>query len=76
MKTIKLEDLNILQKYCDNRVSYEDFKAIIQYSALGGYIEAQWNHFVKNPIRFITSRNERKLLEYIIRKIEITNYRG
>jgi len=73
---MRFEDLNILQKYCDNRLDYEGFRRATGYSETGGYAEERWNDFGKNPIRFITSRSEKDLLQYIVRKIEITKYKG
>ena len=76
MKNISFENLNILQKFCDNQMNYEQFARATGYSEAGGYAEGRWSDFTKNPIRFITSRAEKDLLQYIVRKIEITKYKG
>jgi len=73
---MNFDDLNILQKFCDNRMDYQQFKEATGYSDLGSYAQDIWDDFSKNPIRFITSRSERDLLQYILNKIESTNYKG
>lgn len=72
-----LSELNTFQKYCDNRMNGEAFREALkeQYGS-DGYIDALYPKFQENPLRFITSRSERVLFDYIINQIETTGYQG
>jgi hypothetical protein len=74
---IILKDLNTFQKYCDNRMNWNEFKngMLLSYSD-ENYIENLWSDFTKNPTRFITSRSEDVLFNYIVEQILVLNYKG
>ena len=74
---IKLKDLDTLQKYCDNRMNWNEFKngMLLTYSD-ENYIKNLWSYFTSNPTRFITARNEIDLFDYIIKLIDKSNYKG
>jgi len=71
---MNFKELNILQKFCDNRVDLNMFLEATQYSATYG--EVQFNDFRRNPISYITSRAEERLFKYIQIEIETAGYKG
>ena len=74
---VNFNDLNKLQKYCDNRIDQPKFIELMkaQYND-ESYIIGKWISFKNNPIQFITSRAERFLLAGIINEINSTDYQG
>ena len=74
---ITFEELNTLQKYFDNRVDYSAFlEAMKTEYDDENYIAPLWQKFTSNPIQFITSRTERKVLDFFLEKIEASGYKG
>jgi len=72
---ISMEDLNILQKYCDNRLDYDFF--LQEFNNVDdNYAKDKWSSFQNCPIRFITSEGRKNFLENILKEIGKTNYRG
>jgi hypothetical protein len=71
----ELSQINKIQKYCDNRISYEEFLKNIN-AVDDIYGNEKWEFFKKSPIRMITSENREKLYKYIIEKIEQMKYQG
>ena len=71
---MNFKELNILQKFCDNRVDLNMFLEATQYAK--NYGEVQFNDFRKNPIGYITSRGEESLFEHIQIEIETAGYKG
>lgn len=74
---IDFKELNTLQKYFHNQVGYVEFlEAMLTVYDHENYIEPLWSEFTRNPISFLTSRNDEKVFQYFIDKIETTNYKG
>lgn len=73
---MKFSELNVLQKYLTNRVSYESFKVAYAPRYEESYIESLYDQFVKNPVAYITDRCGEEFFDYIIEQIETTNYKG
>lgn len=74
---IKIEenDLNILQKFCDNRIDYEMFLELTDLQDDTYSIE-KWNKFKLNSVRFITSESFSELFSKIIQTINKNKYKG
>lgn len=74
---IDFNELNILQKYCDNQVNKDKFKELMMPKYNNeDYIDDKWISFKNNPIQFITSRRETELLDNILLYIKTTKYNG
>jgi len=69
------EELNIFQKYVDNKIDYFKFRELTG-SDNDMYLSEQWDKFRKNPIEYITSREERQMFEQIMKEIIRTDYKG
>jgi len=70
-----MQQLNILQKFCDNQINFSDFinaKEIID----DDYALQKWKRFQMNPLKFITSYSDIKLYKWIIDQIDLRNYKG
>ena len=75
---IDMNELNVFQKYCDNRVNLDEFEAMMTeiYPHGGAYVTEKWPAFTANPVRFITSRRETALLNMIADNISDEGYIG
>lgn len=74
---LNMTDLNVFQKYCDNQVNCEQFlDMMLRIYADENYIKPLWPMFTNNPTRFITTRNEKKLLSQINNRIKNEDYHG
>lgn len=74
---MNFQELNILQKYFYNKVNYIEFeKAMLTVYNDTNYIDNLWEDFKKNPIKFLTSRNEEDVFNYFVEQIKKTNYNG
>lgn len=71
------QDLNKLVKFCSNRISYSEFESMmmLKYND-SNYISNLWELFVKNPLLFITARNEEFLFDEIQKTMENMDYKG
>jgi len=74
---MEYKELNILVKYCSNRVNSDKFTEFMlpRYSD-ENYIMNLWPKFRDNPTMFIIGRNETELFEAIMDEISSTNYKG
>ncbi len=69
------QELNTLQKYCDNVIDQEkfmDLSGIYDYE----YGAEKFKEFLINPIRFLTSRNEGELFLNIQQHIKADGFTG
>ena len=74
---MNFQDLNILIKYCSNRVNYDLFlEMMLEIYNDENYISKLWTQFRDNPMMFIVSRNETGLFDLIQERIKSTNYKG
>jgi hypothetical protein len=74
---IDFNSLNLFVKYCSNRIDIDKFiELMLKKHQSKHYIENLWNDFVKNPLMFITSRNETELFDNIQKEIIKLNYKG
>jgi hypothetical protein len=71
------EELNILVKYCSNRVNADKFVELMlpRYND-ENYIMNLWPQFRDNACMFIIARSETELFESIQKEIRDTNYKG
>jgi len=71
-------EINIIQKFCDNRVDLDLFIKLmsVAYGDDKSYIEGKWILFKNNPIQFITSRAEKDLYNGICHIIKETDYKA
>jgi hypothetical protein len=71
------KELDILYKFCYNRMDYSMFQRMmkLKYSDVG-YIAEKWPLFKKDQIGFIISRGEKVLFDSIVDEINKTNYKG
>lgn len=78
MKEIDYKSLDILYKFCVNKIDYETFLELMLkiYPGSKGYIFNLWNKFYNDPIGFIISREEKKMLELIQNEINDKRYKG
>ena len=74
---MKMNELNVLVKYCSNRVNADKFEELMmpRYND-EMYIFNLWPSFRDNPCMFITSRNETELFDAIWEEINDTGYNG
>jgi len=72
---IDFKQINIIQKFCDNRVNYDLF---IRFTNLEPdyYAVELFKDFRINPIRFMTSTNNSDLFYKIINLVDKKNYKG
>ena len=77
MKKVDFEDLEVLYKYCVNRIGYDDFKDMMLevYPGPESYVKGKWPIFRDDPLGFIVSRCETDLLASIYSRMP-NDYRG
>ena len=69
------QELNTLQKYCDNKITYDFFLEGI--SNIDDYYgKEQWIKFNKNPINFLTTSGRTEFFDKIKKQIIKTEYTG
>ena len=70
-------ELNVLVKYCSNRVNGERFVHFMmpRYND-ESYIMNLWPQFRDNACMFIVSRNETELFDAIMKDIKDADYKG
>ena len=79
MLDLNIHDLNIFQKYCDNRINKDMFIEYLKEdipNVSQSYADEKWANFSMNQVRFITSRNAENMLKRILKDIEKLNYDG
>jgi len=74
---MEFEELNILVKYCSNRINADKFEKLMmpKYND-EKYIFRLWPQFRDNPTMFMVARNETVLFDAIMKEISDTNYKG
>jgi len=74
---MNFKDLDILAKYCLNRVDRNKFRQLMGtiYES-ENYIDGLWDSFRENPLMFMVARNETVLFENIMKEISEINYMG
>lgn len=71
---MSFEDLNKIQKYCDNQVDFDIFKEIMKdISIHDDYLLEKFGDYKKNPIRFLTSQG---LENQFYKILENIRYKG
>lgn len=71
MEKVVFRDLEVLYKYCVNRISYNDFRDMMMeiYPGSEDYVKGKWPIFRDDPLGFIVSRSETELLASIYDKM-------
>jgi len=74
---MEFSELNILVKYCSNRVNADKFEELMmpRYND-EMYIFNLWPKFRDDSMMFIVSRNETELFDAIQKEIKDTGYKG
>ena len=74
---MNFKDLDVLAKYCLNRVDRDKFRKLMKTSYNSeNYVDGLWDSFRGNPLMFMVARNETVLFENIMKEISEINYMG
>jgi len=72
---LEMKEMRLLWLFCLNRITYDKFLELKEVNDEIYFVDL-WSSFIKDPIGFILSRDEKTLFENILKEIKEINYKG